>query len=166
MCTIAEGNADRDRDRDRERERERESWYRKSPLFLPVCLFPSMQPLRCHVEISVLPSEYFWMAATVSPRGSRSVVQVPCSLIYFRLPPLSLQTHRTLPATLDRDSTVPRELCFLLKLRKDLRFFHHPAKFLVFSCHFYFYLVAFFFSVAWKLGSFSAFTKFLSLRDC
>lgn len=111
---------------------------------MPVCLFPSMQPLRRHVEISVLPSEYFWMAATVSPRGSRSVVQAPCTLIYFRLPPLSLQTHRTLPATLDRDSTVPRELCFLPKVRKDPRFFHHSAKFLVFSCHFIFISLLFF----------------------
>lgn len=66
---------------------------RKSLHFLPVCLFPSTPPN--HVEISVPPAEYFWMEAIATrARGdAENAVQVPCSLIYFRFPPLSRQTR-------------------------------------------------------------------------
>lgn len=85
---------------------------------LPACLrLPSMRPLQRHVEISVSPEEYFWMAATSvceardKPAGRPNVVQVPCFLIYFRHPPLSRQTREIDPCALDCEYDHSRLIC-------------------------------------------------------
>lgn len=71
------------------------------------------------VEISVPSEEYFWMAATSvcdaynKSVGRPNVVQVPYSLMYFRLLPLSRQTRRISPlaSVLDRFATRTIHLC-------------------------------------------------------
>lgn len=84
---------------------------RKSPLFLPVCLFPSTQPLCRHVEINVSLAEYFWMAATCNAKSAGTPNRRPSTVFPYLFPAaavVSANTTNTLAVPI-ATLTVPRD---------------------------------------------------------